>query len=443
MKKIWNIITLVIFLCSIFTVIGSAQESIVNNYPEVEPLINFVGEDYLSVLHLLGAKASIIAMNELGFEKNNRNVLALTDAGYMAEIGEYTTEKALDGVISTTGNSQGKGNLINVHKPYNAKLWFAFFDKESGDCIYLEANGEVLKTYLNRERTDVGALADFMELADNEIFTRIAKENIGADQLLSNPEPWQEKMNAKVFGGNEFSMITLCNIWAEGLSNDFLKVAELHDHICPGLTSGYLIAEYVKKELPSPNPRNEYTIISIPPWCKDDAFIQIFETNVGHKRLFVKWLTTEQKKKLPEEAKNVANIFIREDKKTGTGEGIVVAFDWDKAYQLCGNVSRKDLKAFDTHRWWYMRLKMDLFMMDYLDQPEELITTLKEFTMDLEEVDRLKSAGVNPLVELGIMEDDVKAEIETEEVSADPGVIYALVLIILLLVAVGYYMKKK
>jgi len=86
-----------------------------------------------------------------------------------------------------------------------------------------------------------------MGLKDDEIFTRIAKENISADKLLSEPESWQGKMVAKVFGGNEFSLITICNLWAKGLPNDFLKCAELHDHICPGLTSGYLIAKYIQK----------------------------------------------------------------------------------------------------------------------------------------------------------------------------------------------------
>jgi len=441
MKRI-NMAMLAIFLCSIFVVIGSAQESILDEYPELEPLVESVGEDDLSVLHLMGFKASVIAMNELGFEKNSRNILALTDAGYIAEIDDYTTEKALGAVMVTTGNSRGKGNLVNVHKPYNSPVWFAFFDKKSKDCVYLEVKSEILKTYLDRERTDRSALINFMELDGEKIFAKISRENIDADKLLSKPEAWQEKMLAKVFGGNEFSLITICNLWVKGIPNDFLKVAELHDHICPGLTSGYLIAEYVKEELPSSDPRNEYTVIAIPPWCKDDAFIQIFETNVGHKHMFVKWLTNEQKEKLPGEAKNVANIFIREDKKTGKGEGIVVAFDWDKAYQLCGNVSGKDLKAFDTYRWWHTRLKMDLFMMDYLDKPEELVTTIKEFTVDSAEIEKLKSAGANPLVELGIMEEEVDTGVVTEEVSVIPGWAYALVLIILLLAIVVYYIKK-
>lgn len=410
-KTIVTLLALVILVSG--TLLGCASPApttppgevpIVSDYPDLKPVADFVGEENLSVLHLLGFKASERAISKLGFGKGDPNILALTDAGYIAEIGDYTTEKALDGIMMTAGTSRGRGNLVNVHKPYNSPLWFAFFDKKSKDCVYLEADSRVIEDYLNREETDRDtALTDFMELKDDEIFTRVAKENIDADKLLNNPEAWQEKMVAKVFGGNEFSLFTISNLWAMGLPNDFLKVAELHDHICPGLTSGYLIAEYVKENLPTPDPRNEYTIIAIPPWCKDDALIQIFETNVGHKRLFVKWLTKEQKAALPKEAKNVANIIIRWPKGAESGDGIVVAFDWDKAYEGSGT-SPKDLKSFDTYKWWWVRLKMDIWMMDYLDKPEELISTIKTFTVNSQaELDNLKAAGVNPLVELGIM----------------------------------------
>ncbi len=411
MKRIVLVLALVMLLSS--TLVGCAapaapappgEASIVNDYPDLKPLVDFVGEENLSVLNLVGFKTADRAMKELKFERGAPNILAFTDAGYIAKIGEYTTEKALDGVIMTAGASRGKGNLVNVHKSYNSPLWFAFFNKKNKDCVYLEPKSEVLKTYLDREKVGRdAALRDFMKLKDDEVFTKIARENIDADKLLGNPEAWQGKMVAKVFGGNEFSLFTISNLWAMGLPNDFLKVAELHDHICPGLTSGYLIAKYIIKYFPTPNPRSEYTIIAIPPWCKDDALIQIFETNVGHKRLYVKHLTKEQMGQLPEYAKNVANIVIRWEKGAEKGDGIVVAFDWDKAFEDTGT-SRKDLEAFDTYRWWWMRLKMDIWMMDYLDKPEALVSTIKEFTVSSPaEIDKLKSAGVNPLVELGIM----------------------------------------
>jgi len=442
MKRKLATVVLAIFICSVFVVTGSGQESIVSDYPGLKPVVDFVGEEELSVLDLVGFRAADRAMNDLQVSKGDSNILALTDAGYVPMIGDYTTEKALNGVTLTSGASRGKANLINVHKPYNSPLWFAFFDKESKDCVYLEADSEVLKTYLDREKTErEAALSDFMSLKDEEIFTRIAKENIGADKLLSDPEAWQEKMVAKVFGGNEFSVITLSNVWAKGLPNDFLKVAELHDHICPGLTSGYLIAEYVKEELPSSNPRGEYTVIAIPPWCKDDALIIIFETNVGHKRTFVKWLTAEQKAALPKEAKNVANIIIKEDMKTGESEGIVVAFDWDKAYEGSGT-NATDLRDFGTYKWWWVRLKMDLWMMDYLDRPETFISTIKTFTVESpDEIEKLKSAGVNPLVELGIMPEPGTTSAPTEETPSIPGL--AVIAAIAIAGVVAYAARRR
>ena len=375
---------------------------IVEDYPSLAPLVEFVGENYLSVMNLVGFKAADRAMKELGFSKGDSDILALTDAGYIAQIGDYTSEGALDGVIMTAGVSRGKGSLINVHKPYNSPLWFAFFDKKSKNCVYLEAKGDVLKTHLDKERTGRDtALRNFMKLKDNEVFTNIARENIDANRLLDNPEPWQEKMVAKVFGGNEFSIFTLSNLWAMGLPNDLMKVAELHDHICPGIHSGYMITKYIKKNFPSANPRKEYTVIAIPPWCKDDVMIQIFETNVGHRAMYVKHLTKEQKKELSGEAKKVANIFINKK----TNKGIVVGFDWPKVYEVAEmpDEAVAKFRDFTTYWWWWGRLKQDIALMDYLDKPEEFVCTIKEFDTTPEQIEKLTTAGVNPLVELGIM----------------------------------------
>ncbi len=425
------VVVLAIFLCSVFACNCSAQESIVSDYPGLKPLVDFVGEEELSVLDLVGFKAADRAMKDLSFSKGDSNILVLTDAGYIAKIGDYTTEKALDGVILTSGLSRGKGNLANLHKPYNSPLWFAFFDNRSKDCVYLEADSEVLKTYLDREKRERdGALMDFMKLKDEEIFTRIAKENIDADKLLNEPEAWQEKMVAKVFGGNEFSIFTISNLWAMGLPNDFLKAAELHDHICPGLTSGYLIAKYLIENFPPTGyPKEEWIIIAIPSWCKDDVLIQMFETNVGHKRMYVKYIAPEQQKALPENIRGkTADIVVN----TKTGKGILVGFDWDKAYTGTkpSDVELKDyqawLKHFDTWHWWWTRLKMDIWMVDYYDKPEELVFTIKEFeAKDELSWENLSKAGVNPLVELGIMPEPGKTPpptpAPTKEAPSIPG----------------------
>ena len=85
-------------------------------------------------------------------------------------------------------------------------------------------------------------------------------------------------------------------------------------------------------------------------------------------------LSKEQTDALPEEAKNVAGIYIRWDKKAGNGTALVLAFDWDTASNMC-EIERSWFKDFKSYKWWWTRLKMDLWMMDYLDNPCLLYTS--------------------------------------------------------------------
>ena len=111
---------------------------------------------------------------------------------------------------------------------------------------------------------------------------------------------------------------------------------------------------------------------------------------------------------MTEEAKNTAGLFIRWDMATRTGEGLVLAFNRTKAYQI-SELSKSDLfgpQAFGTYKWWWGRLKMDRDMMDYIDEPETVIETIKEFEVNSpSELLNLKSAGVNSRVMLGLMEE--------------------------------------
>jgi len=388
-----------------------ANGSIVDDYPELSDIADFIGEKNLSVLHLLAFKACKISMESLSFSAGDSGILVLTDAGYCM-IGDYTTEKCIDVIPIETGCSIGKGSLMIIHRAKGSSLWFAFFKNSTKECLYLEANSTLLKEYLDRENENPAEKytihKEFMELPAEKVFVKNVKEEIGADRLLNNPEEWQVKMEGKVFGGNEFSIITIANVWAKGMSYDFIQAAQLHNHICPGLISGCMIIKYLDKHLPLESPSQEYIILAVPPWCKDDAFQAILDTTVGKRKMTVMMLSKEQIEALPENAKNVAGIYIRWDKKAGKGTALVLAFDWDKASKMCG-IKRAWFKDFKSYKWWWARLKMNLWMMDYLDNPEMFISTVKEVTIKSpSELMKLRYAGTNPLAELGIMP---KAEI--------------------------------
>jgi formylmethanofuran dehydrogenase subunit E-like metal-binding protein len=365
-------------------------------------LANLVGPDNIAVDNLLGCRASEFAMENMSFEKYDPDVLAMTDAGYAVVNGEGT-ENCIDGIQATTGCTVGKGNLLVIRRSRDRPLWFAFFDKGTENCLYLEVDNSVFDK----------SVEEFMALPDEEVFRRIVKENISPDRLLNESYVpiWDAKVKAKVFGGgsgpftNEFSFITIPNVWAKGngTPRELLAAAQFHNHICPGQTSGYFILEYLDEYLPLETPSQQYQIIAIPPWCKDDTLQWNLEASIGNKNYVAKDLTTEQQDKLPANAKNVAGLFIRWDSATGTGDGLVLAFNWTKASEI-SEFPMSDFKDFATYKWWWARLKMDLDMMDYIDEPETVVETIMEFDVNSpSELSDLKSAGVNPLVVLGVM----------------------------------------
>ena len=97
-----------------------------------------------------------------------------------------------------------------------------------------------------------------------------------------------------------------------------------------------MIIKYLDKHLPLESLSQEYIILAVPPWCKDDAFQAILDTTVGKRKMTVMMLSKEQIEALPENAKNVAGIYVRWDKKAGRGTALILAFDWDKASNMCG-----------------------------------------------------------------------------------------------------------
>jgi len=417
MRKEWKTLIVAIFIGSVCIGAVSAQGGLVSDYPELKPLVDFVGEEEISVMDLVGYKAAEKAMEELGFSKGDPNILALTDAGYVAKIDKYSTERALNGLMMAAGVSQGKGNLVNVHRAYNKPLWFAFFDKETGDCIYLEVNKSYLKSWLDKEAAGTVNLSAFMEVGADALFSKISRENIDPDRLITEEgaKAWHHNFEEKTFGGNEFSIITISAVWSKGISNEFLRSAELHNHICPGLTSGYFIAEYLKKHYPLEK-GEQWVVWAVPPWCKDDALQQIFDATVGKRRMAVMYIPGNISKKLPPEYKNIAGIYVKINK-TGEAKAIVLGWDWDKVCSDCG-FTRKDFKDFSSYKWWWTRLRADVMLMEH--EPEEYISVLME--KDLGNQGSVKAmnarwmaVGANPLVELGIMPPENTATPKTPE----------------------------
>ncbi|MCF8011924.1 MAG: hypothetical protein K9L17_12350 [Clostridiales bacterium] len=343
----------------------------------------FVGQDNATSRHMIGAKASSAAMDKLSFTRGDSNILAMTDAGY-AIINGKTTEKCVDGITAVSGCTVGAGNLLMVQRSKEKPLWFAFFDKNTGQLVYMQVKESVINKSVD----------EIEQMAAEDIFTIISRENVVIENLMNNPGKWKDAAANKVFGGNEFSLIGIANIWAHpDCTYDFLQAAEFHNHLCPGVTSGYLIIKYLDRYLPLQQGEG-YNIIACPNWCKEDAFQAVLDATPGKRGLYVKKLTAEQEKQLLPEAKNIAGLYIRWD--GSSGDGLALGFDFDKVRALANT---KDFSG----PGWIAKLKMNMVLMDYLDNPGALVKTIKSFKVDQAELTNLQSAGVNPLQELGLM----------------------------------------
>jgi formylmethanofuran dehydrogenase subunit E-like metal-binding protein len=315
--------------------------------------------------HEVGAKAALKAvgmMHRNGIRLKSKYCIAITNAGY-AEIDDRSTAGALDGLSRTLGVSRGNHSLIEIHSAPGAALYVAIYDENSGYCAYLQVDPDRVATAENLRGLD-----------KKSFFAVTALEQIDAEHLYENAEAYAEKFDNHIFGGNEFRIVTIANAVAAGAPTCAVRSFEFHDHYCPGVTSGILMALYLKTSFPLPS-GGSYFIQSVSPWCKEDALVVMLNTTPGKKAYAVTYPTAEDIAAWPEWARNASTIAYRKDPASGTWDGVVLGVEWGNTD--CPVYGNSVIDKLCTDLWYLKRL----------DQPEEFIKVLYEFELP---------AGVDP-----------------------------------------------
>lgn len=340
------------------------------------------------VMTELGSKAARMAMQDLNFEKGDENVLTLTNAGY-AIIDGQTTQAALKGLSAESGCSVGDGNQFQVLRAHWKPIWFYLFNKATGEAIFLQADSQALNK----------SPEEFKALTDDQIFSKISRANVDLDYMLNNTDEGNATF-AGAFNDNEFALIGMSNVWAEGGSFDFMQATCFHDHLCPGVTSGYMLARYMEEKLPITNSSESYKVIACPQWCKDDLLQMRWDATPGKSGMFVMALTDTEKKALAVKynQSDVAGIYIRWNDTAKKGDALVLGFNWTEVYAMTGT---------GVDEWkgpaWGSKLQMDVEMMPYWNKPEMFVSTIKEFSVDASKLAQLQGAGMHPLKVAGVM----------------------------------------
>lgn len=330
-----------------------------------------------AIMQELGSKAAKTAMQDLKVEKGDSNMLILTSAGHAIVDGQ-TTQAALKGLAAESGNSVGDGNLFQVLRSYWKPVWFYFFDKATGEAVFLQAESKSLNKSLD----------EFKALSNDQVFSKISKANVDIDYLANHTDEGNETYNKKAFNGNEGTLVPISNVWARGGSFDFIQATCFHDHLCPGVTSGLFLAKYVEEKLPITNITTEsYKVISCPNWCKEDLLQMRWDATPGKSGMFVMALTDAEKKAVP----GIAGIYIRWNDTAKQGDALVLAYN------------SSSVKSGWKGPEWGSKLATSVALMDYVDSPETFVSIIKEFKVDASKLALLQNAGMNPLKVAGVL----------------------------------------
>lgn len=304
--------------------------------------------------------------------------VVMTNAGY-AEVNESTTQAALDGLASITGASRGRNTLVEVHSAPWAPLWFALYDQASGWCSYLEVDGAAA-AHLEASPSSVSG----------SLFKKNGIERIDAAHLFGQPTECAARFSAKPFGGNEFRIITIANAVAAGAPAYAVRSFEFHDHYCPGVTSGILLANYLKRHFPAGD--GGYFIHAVTPWCKEDALLVMLNATPGKRSFAVDYPSEADTALRPDDTSKACTIAYRRDSKTEPWQAMVLGFRW--AETGCPQTGNSLID----------KLCADLWYLEHMQTPEDFVQVLRTFTLEdgVSPTDWARP-GIDPMKELNRM----------------------------------------
>lgn len=316
------------------------------------------GKDY-SYWQSVGHQAAIKAVRMMRGQMSQvraKGFIVITNAGYAQIDGEVTTG-ALDGLSRSLEVSRGNHSLVEIQSAAEKPLWFAVYHKRSGYCAYLEVDPDAVVNERDSVRKNIRSL-----------FSTSALEQINALHLYDNAEEYTKKFDSGIFGGNEFRIVTIANAIAEGAPTFAVRSFEFHDHYCPGVTSGILMALYINKFFPL-ECGGSYFVQSVQPWCKEDALLSMLNTTPGKGGYGVTYPTEEDIAAWPEWAEKASTVVYRKDPNTGNWDGLVLGFVWGETG--CPEYGHSVMDKLCSDLWYLQRL----------NQPKNFIKVLKKFDL--------------------------------------------------------------
>jgi formylmethanofuran dehydrogenase subunit E-like metal-binding protein len=303
-----------------------------------------------------GLKSSEKALKQIG-RAEGEALLVITNAGYVRLQGQDTSPM-LDGLQKGTGVSLGRGNLLIVHESPHKPFFVFIYNAQSDKAWYMEIP--------NQGQGSGTAISETLQATRETL-----EEGFLAHQLQEGQiEQWAKE---KRFGGNAYRLSMITRIWKIRPSPELRHSFLFHDHLCPGVTSGYYLAKFIQKHFPL-GPGESYFMIASPVWCKDDALQMILNATPGKRSFAVIPFNDADKACLADEAKEAAGMIIRYHRQTKKGTGAVLGFSWDKLRNDAGWKEGRKASAADN-------LRLAQWMIEKEGDFEKYVRVIKTFAL--------------------------------------------------------------
>ena len=393
-----------------------------------------VADSYMANCHKLGSYILNKALKLLNKTKVTESMLLLTNVKYI--LVEGTSLACLEMEFEKAGFVELL-NLVNVHSPFYSTPWVFMYDNNTKRAVYLELNTQQVLKFLKTGHAE-------------EIFSKVRVFTFNISKIITEGRTCPSKLwawlESSTSSSSAFSILTITAVWSRGAPPDLLLAAELHNHVCPGLMSGIMILRYLEKTLEEKfRAGTRIFIVAVPPWCKDDVYVQLLDATPGKRRIIVKFLTREEEEKLRKIfGADMAGIVIILTGSSGTG--YVVAFNWTKVWKMLG-ISPQLLHG---STWWWSRLVADLLLLRYLDKPEKFVSIVKTFPVKTGRYRypdiyyRLGLAEEDPYATLGLIKRPETTHYMTTRVSGMvPYIILTAVISALVAASVTYVIVKR
>jgi len=281
--------------------------------------------DQLKKIGIEAANLSKELFNEKGIqlEKDNLELLVLTSAGY-ARLNDQDTSPIWDGIYEVLGSRLSRKTLLPVHSALWDQLWFTFILKSgSYPTNIIGKPGGVGKFSFNITEEDeifysVQLLYDPIKgfIISND--TKGPVYDIGAGWNYTNPTV------SKVFKKWN-SIVTIANAWSYDPPFDMLMVYLFHNHVCPGVSPSYLIADYIYENYPL-GKDEKYIYVTTTDYCKDDGLLLLLGVSPGQGTYYNQRLLNTSSSSV--EGGQMEGILIIWNEKLNIGKTVIITYKW-------------------------------------------------------------------------------------------------------------------